>query len=172
MEILKYPHPCLKRKCKDIARIDREAVDRVAEMFKTMYENRGVGLAASQVGWDARLFVLNITGEKADEMVFVNPVMVGGEGASDEEEGCLSVPGINANIRRWERACVRAFDLKGREFEVEGDGVLAIALQHEIDHLNGTLFISKLTSADKKAIEPKLKELVGKFKVSSSDTLV
>jgi len=168
MEILKYPHPSLKKKCKEVKRIDREVIDRAAEMFQTMYEHKGVGLAAAQVGWDAQLFVVNITGEKDDEMVFVNPVIVGTDGSVTEEEGCLSIPGVFGKVKRAEHIHVKAFDLKGREFEVEGDGLLGRAVQHEIDHLNGTLFISKLSRAGKIAIAPKLKHLRERFTASHS----
>jgi len=166
MEILKYPHPCLKTKCKDIKRIDQEVIDRVAEMFKSMYENNGVGLAAPQVGWDARLFIINITGEEGTEMVFVNPVIAEAEGFVTEEEGCLSIPGVFGKVKRGERALVKAYDLKGQEIELEGDGLLARALQHETDHLNGTLFISKLSRAGKITIASELKQLEERFKAS------
>ncbi|HUW34056.1 MAG TPA: peptide deformylase [Planctomycetota bacterium] len=166
MEILKYPHPCLKRKCKPVKRIDDELVMRVAEMFETMYNARGVGLAAPQVGWDARLFIINVSGEKRDETVFVNPVIVEMAGTVNEEEGCLSVPGVNAVVPRAERVRVRAFDMKGNGFELEADGLLAIVLQHENDHLDGKLFISKLTRAAKEAIAEKLKELEDEFEAS------
>ena len=166
MEILKYPHPCLRKKCKEVEQIDKLVVDRVAEMFQTMYEARGVGLAAPQVGWDARLCIVNAIGETDGEMVFVNPVIVEAGGAVDEEEGCLSVPGINRPVRRAERVRVKAFDLKGEEFELETDGLLAIVLQHESDHLDGKLFISKLTCSGKAAIAPKLKELEELFKAA------
>jgi peptide deformylase len=169
MKILKYPHPCLTKKCKELQRIDKAVVDRVAEMFQTMYEARGVGLAAPQVGWDARLFVINANGEKDGEMVFVNPVIVEAEGAVNEEEGCLSVPGINMRVGRAERVRVKAFDLNGRQFEVESDGLLAIALQHESDHIDGKLFISKLTRAGKAAIAPRLEELEEQFKAAYPD---
>ncbi|HUU70640.1 MAG TPA: peptide deformylase [Planctomycetota bacterium] len=159
MEILKYPHPCLKRKCKPVKRIDDELVMRVAEMFETTYKARGVGLAAPQVGWDARLFIINVSGEKRDEMVFVNPAIVEMTGTVNDEEGCLSVPGVNAVVPRAERVRVRAFDMKGNGFELEADGLLAIAVQHENDHLDGKLFISKLTRAAKQAIAEKLREL-------------
>ena len=157
--ILKYPHPCLKKKCKNVERIDQEVIDRAAEMFQTMYEHSGVGLAAAQVGWDAQLFVVNITGEKDDEMVFVNPVVVETKGSVTEEEGCLSVPQAFGKVKRAEYIRVRAFDLEGQEFEVECDGLMARAVQHEIDHINGTLFVSKLSRAGKIAIAPKLKDL-------------
>jgi len=163
MEILKYPHPFLKRKCKPVKSIDDKLVARVAEMFETMYRARGVGLAAPQVGWDARLFVINASGNKCDEVVFVNPVIVDTVGTVNEEEGCLSVPGVNAIVPRAERVRVRAFDLKGSSFELEADGLLAIALQHENDHIDGKLFISKLTRAAKQAVADKLKELEDEF---------
>ena len=172
MEILKYPHPILKRKCKPLKRIDDELVMRVAEMFETVYKARGVGLAAPQVGWDARLFIINVSGEKCDELVFVNPVIIEMTGIVNEEEGCLSVPGVNAVVPRAERVRVGAFDLKGNGFELEADGLLAIALQHENDHLDGKLFISKLTRAAKEAVAEKLKELEDEFESKPSKEAV
>jgi len=167
MEILKYPDPFLKHKCKPLKTIDEQTVARVADMFETMYQARGVGLAAPQVGWDARLFIVNVTANKRDELVFVNPVIVEAVGTVNEEEGCLSVPGVNAVVPRAERVRVRAFDLSGNAFDLQADGLLAIALQHENDHLDGKLFISKLTRAAKRAVADKLKELEEEFEAKS-----
>jgi peptide deformylase len=166
MEIVKYPHPVLRRKAEDVKRIDKALLSRVRKMFQTMYENRGVGLAAPQVGWSVRLFIVNATGQKEDETVFVNPVIVETHGSVNEEEGCLSVPGINAKVKRAQRVRVKAFDLEGQEFEVEADGMLAIVLQHEQDHIDGILFVTKLSRAGKLAVAGKLKDMEKKFKAS------
>ena len=168
MEILKYPHPLLRRKCRVVKKIDSELVRRVAEMFDTMYRAKGVGLAAPQVGWDARLFIVNTGKDRAGEMVFINPTMVETTGTVNEEEGCLSLPGINLQVPRAEVIRIRAFDLAGKDFEVEAGGLLAIAIQHENDHLDGKLFISKLTRAGKEAIAEKLKELEKAFEAVHS----
>lgn len=167
MNILKYPHPCLKKRCRQVKTIDPALVERVAEMFDTMYKARGVGLAAAQVGWDARLFITNVSGD--DEMVFINPRILESTGTVNEEEGCLSVPGVNACVPRAERVRVQAFDIEGRAFELEADGLLAIAIQHENDHLDGKLFITKLTRAGKAAIANKLKDLEEKFEAAPPD---
>ena len=159
MEILKYPHPSLKRKCKAVKRIDDDLIRRVAEMFDVMHRAKGVGLAAPQVGWEVRLFVVNTSKNRTGEMVFINPTIVETTGTVNEEEGCLSLPGINATVPRAETVRVRAFDLAGRDFEVEAGGLLGIVIQHENDHLDGKLFISKLTRAGKEAIAEKLREL-------------
>jgi len=169
MEILKYPHPCLKRKCKVIKRIDETIVRRVAEMFDTVYRARGLGLAAPQVGWDARLFVVNVAGEKTGELVFINPRIIEATGTVNEEEGCLSLPGVNAVVPRAEEVRVQAFDIAGHDFEMKAGGLLAIAIQHENDHLDGKLFITKLTRAGKIAIASKLKELEEQFEAKPTD---
>ena len=169
MTILKYPHPCLKKRCKQVKKIDAALLKRVDEMFDTLYKARGVGLAAPQVGWDARVFIINVSGDDGDEMVFVNPVIVKSEGTVNEEEGCLSLPGINARVPRAERVRVQAFDIEGKAFELEADGLLAIAIQHENDHLDGKLFISKLTRAGKAALATKLKDLEEKFEAAPPD---
>lgn len=166
MEILKYPHPKLRERGEEITRIDNELIRRAHEMFEIMYANRGCGLAAPQVGWSVRLHVINISGDKSqgEELVFINPVIVSASGSSFEEEGCLSVPGINAKVKRAARVSVKAFDLKGEEFEIEADGILATALQHETDHLDGVLFISKLTRAGRIANARKIKAMEERFR--------
>jgi len=172
MEILKYPHPILRVKGEDVKRIDKQLVDRAREMFETMYANRGCGLAAPQVGWSTRLFVVNITGDKErpeEEMTFINPVILAAQGSVFEEEGCLSIPGVNARVKRAAKVRVKAFNLKGEEFEVDAEGLLAIALQHESDHLDGVLFISKLTRAGRIANARKIKELEERFRIAHPD---
>jgi len=170
MEILKYPHPCLKRKAKPLKKLDRDVVQRVEEMFETMVAAHGVGLAGPQVGWEVRLFVINVTGQKADGLLFINPKIMETEGTVTQEEGCLSLPGINAKVRRAEKVRVQAFDVKGQWFELTADGLLAIAVQHENDHLDGKLFISKVTRAGKVLIASKLKDLEEEFASSHPDT--
>ena len=169
MEILRYPHPCLRQRCKEIEEIDAAAVQRVEDMFRVMYQFKGVGLAAPQVGWDARLFVANATGKAEDAMVFINPRILSREGTVTQEEGCLSVPGVYGKVTRAERVRAQAFNLQGEAFEIEAGGLLAIAIQHESDHLDGVLFISRLTPASRIAVKQQIKEMEEEFKTAHPD---
>ncbi|MHC4777809.1 MAG: peptide deformylase [Planctomycetota bacterium] len=162
MDVKKYPNDCLLEVASEITEIDEEVKSLAAAMFEAMYESRGIGLAAPQVGVSRRLIVLNVAAnpEEGTEFALVNPEVT----ECDEEmvvadEGCLSLPGVTAPVPRWRRLKVRALDLDGREIVVEGDGLLSRALQHEMDHLEGILFITKVSPVDKVAIKPKLREL-------------
>jgi len=166
MEILKYPHPFLRRRCKETMEIDASAVQRVQDMFRIMYQSNGVGLAAPQVGWDARLFVANATGKPEDAMVFINPRIVSKQGTVTQEEGCLSIPGVWGKVIRAEQVHVQAFDLQGESLEIETAGLLATIVQHESDHLDGVLFITKLTQASRIAVKQQLKEMEEEFRTA------
>ncbi len=161
LEILHYPHPVLVRDGEPIETIDDELRSRVAEMFETMYQARGVGLAAPQVGWSVRLFIVNPTaGEDCSaERVFINPEILSKQGREVAEEGCLSFPELTIHVPRAVRVVVRAQDLDGEWFEMEVEDLLARIIQHEYDHVLGILFISKMTPADRIAADKKLKEL-------------
>ena len=159
MEILKYPDPFLKHKCKPLKTIDEQTVARVADMFETMYQARGVGLAAPQVGWDARLFIVNVTANKRDELVFVNPVIVEAVGTVNEEEGCLSVPGLQGEVPRAERVTITGIDENRQKVKIKAEGLLARIFQHELDHLNGTLFVDRLSFTQRALIAGKLHKL-------------
>ena len=159
MRVLSYPAPFLRRQVKPVQEITPELVEIVRGMFQTMYSARGVGLAASQVGLDMSLFVLNVTGEPDDEHVFINPEIVELRGDTLELEGCLSLPGLEAKVRRSAYVRIRAQDLQGEFFEMEGEDFLARALQHETDHLNGTLFIDKIGPASRIALKSRLTEM-------------
>ena len=141
MQIINYPHPTLRHKSKVIHRVDAELRDIVREMFSLMYEAKGIGLAANQVDLPLRLFVINSAGdpEEGEELVFINPVISQPEGQAESEEGCLSIPGIQVNIRRPESVCIRAQDLEGNPFEIESEGFPSRVWQHECDHLDGLL---------------------------------
>jgi peptide deformylase len=128
-------------------------------MFQLMREHRGVGLAAPQVGENLRMFVMNHTGDPADDRVYVNPELSEAEGADEAEEGCLSLPGINAKIIRDKSMKMRAQDLEGAWFEQTASGYLARIWQHEFDHLNGTLIIDRMGAVAKIASKKALKEL-------------
>ncbi len=155
MDVINYPHPTLRRQAKPIQRVDRQLRDLIAEMFRLMYEHRGVGLAANQVGVPLRLFVMNETGQegKGAELVFINPVISKPRGNEELEEGCLSLPGINATIVRPKTVFLNAYNLSGEEVKSDITGFFARIVQHEVDHLDGVLFIDRLTESGRKAID-------------------
>ncbi|MCP4268243.1 MAG: peptide deformylase [Candidatus Brocadiaceae bacterium] len=159
MDVKVYPDPVLKIKAKPIEEIDAEICKIAEEMLDTMYDYCGIGLAAPQVGLSIRLMVLDVAGERTGERVFINPRIVEEDGETLEEEGCLSFPDVMGKIVRSKNIKVIAYNLKGEELEMEADGLLGRAWQHEIDHLNGRLFIDRMAPASTIAIQQKLKEL-------------
>jgi peptide deformylase len=161
LHIIHYPHPTLRHTSKPLKRVDAELREIVAEMFDLMYEHEGVGLAANQVGLPYRLFVANVEGKreaKDSEHVFINPVLSVGRGQAEDEEGCLSIPGLYAPVTRNESIKVQAYDLNGNEMEAELNGLMARIVQHETDHLDGTLFIDRLRPTQLAALRDKLEE--------------
>lgn len=163
MDVVIYPAEVLRQKATAIEEIDESITQKANEMLEIMCEYNGVGLAAPQVGWPKRLIVMNVTGEKDGEMVFINPSIVNQEGTVISEEGCLSFPGITGNVPRSETVEVIAYNLKGEKLKIEADGLMARAFQHEIDHLNGVLFIDKMTPASSMANAKKVKEFERKY---------
>lgn len=154
IKLVHYPHPVLRHKSKPIAKVNAELKSLVDEMFEIMYEFRGVGLAANQVNLPIRLFIANPSGEKSEgpELVFINPVIVKANGSAVAEEGCLSLPGINGEVKRNKSLQINAYDMTGTEINTELDGFLARIVQHEIDHLDGVLFIDRVTEESKRPI--------------------
>jgi peptide deformylase len=147
LEILQFPHPVLRQRAEEVRRVDEEIHRLVRDMTETMYRAPGIGLAANQVGVPARLIVVDLSaGESPGErIVLVNPEVVCKEGELRMEEGCLSVPDLRENVTRCRRVVVKGTDLEGRSVEVEGEDLLAVALQHELDHLDGILFLDHLS---------------------------
>lgn len=167
LHIVKHPHPALRYASRPVERIDDELRAVVRAMFPLMYESRGVGLAANQVGLPFRIFILNVTADpeqKDQERVFINPEIVKRHSWADEEEGCLSLPGLYAKVRRPKKVRVRAFDLAGEQVEVEADDLLGRALQHETDHLDGKLFIDYLGPLARHNIKGAIREFEAEFK--------
>lgn len=166
LRIVMYPHPALRYKSRPVERIDDTLREQVREMFSLMYAARGIGLAANQVALPLRVFVLNLTAdpEQADqERVFINPQIVKRHSSLVEEEGCLSFPGLYTSVHRAKRIKVRAFGLDGQMFETEAEDLLSRAIQHELDHLDGVLFIDHLGADGKAKVAAKLKEFEGMF---------
>ena len=156
-----YPDPVLRQKAKELDPLDPSLPALVKDMFDTMYHAEGVGLAANQIGLAVRLVVIDCSGGKdpAAKLVLINPVVLSLTAEVEESEGCLSFPGMNAMARRAERCRVRAFGLDGQPFEIESGDLLGKALQHEVDHLNGRLYIDHLTLAARASLEGKLKQM-------------
>ncbi|PMP73022.1 MAG: peptide deformylase [Calditerrivibrio nitroreducens] len=165
LEILKYPDPRLRVKCKPVDKFDEDLKKFVNDMAETMYNAPGVGLAAPQVGIDKRLFIIDISKEKNDLKVFINPTILKMEGEVCDEEGCLSVPGEYANVTRAEVVEAVAQDINGNEFIIKADGLLARAIQHELDHLNGTLFLDRLPAFKRESVKKHIKrrQLAGEY---------
>lgn len=159
-KILKYPDPILAKKAEPIAKVTPEIRQLAKDMAEAMYEKRGVGLAAPQVGECCRLIAVDISGpdERTDLMFLVNPVVVSREGSVEDEEGCLSVSNFRAKVKRSEKVVVKAQDMDGKDVEINADGLLAICLQHEIDHLDGVLFIDHVSRLKRALYDNKVKK--------------
>lgn len=156
LPILRYPDQRLSKKALPVAVVDEKIRKLVADMAETMYEAPGIGLAATQVDVHLQVVVIDVSEEKNQLQVFINPNIEKSEGACEGEEGCLSVPGIYDKVTRAERVTVRYIDLEGQERVLEADGLLAVCLQHEIDHLNGKLFVQYLSQLKQSRIKTKL----------------
>lgn len=167
MKIVNYPHPALRWKSRPVTQIDKQLRTTVRKMFDLMYEHRGVGLAANQVALPYRLFVVNITAEadeKDEEFVFINPEIVQRKGTDVNEEGCLSLPSLYGQVRRAEEIVVEAFDLKGRQFSLEVKDLPSRVIQHENDHLDGVLFVDRMTESGRRELEPQLADFETLFR--------
>lgn len=159
--IYTYPEPVLKKVADDVANIDGVVATAIEDMVETMYAAPGVGLAAPQIGLSQRVIVLDVDHENKGKQLLklVNPVIAEAEGEVLWEEGCLSVRDYQAEVLRAERVLVRAWTTDQKEVEIEGTGLLAVALQHEIDHLNGTLFLDRLSRLKRDLYKRKLKKM-------------
>lgn len=158
LTILQYPDNRLHKVARPISEVDAEVRQLVDDMAETMYASRGIGLAATQVDVHRRLVVIDISEDKSGLTAFINPEIVERHGETVYEEGCLSVPGIYDKVTRAERVRVRALDRNGQPFELDADGLLAICIQHEIDHLDGKVFVEYLSQLKQGRILSKLKK--------------
>lgn len=165
MEIVHYPHPTLRHRSKPIKRVDADLRAMVRQMFELMYEARGVGLAANQVDLPVRLFIVNTKGDpdEGEELVFINPVVSMPKGQEEAEEGCLSLPKLYGDVRRPRQVKVQAYGIDGREYQAEVDGLLARVIQHELDHLDGVLFVDRMSETGKMAVDSALYEFEQEF---------
>ncbi len=147
MKILTYPEPILSRPCREIVSVERPLIELAESMAETMYAAPGIGLAAPQVGVDQRLVVIDVKRdeERGNPIFLFNPRIVAMSGETVYEEGCLSVPDLVADVTRAARVVVEAWDREGNPLTIDADGLLAICLQHELDHLEGRLFLDKVS---------------------------
>ncbi len=159
--IIKYPDPLLARKAEPVTVFDKELAKLVDDMFESMYAAEGIGLAAPQIAISKRIFIVDVSfgKEPKDKLVLINPEILSHEGKQLEEEGCLSLPDIRDKVSRAAHVRVRAQDATGKWFEVEGDELLARAFQHENDHLDGVLFIDRVSRLKRELILRRIHKL-------------
>ncbi|NLF72303.1 MAG: peptide deformylase [Candidatus Anammoximicrobium sp.] len=160
IQIVSFPHPTLRHKSKPVRRVDAELVQIVREMFRLMYANNGIGLAANQVDLPLRLFIVNLSAkpDEGEEFVFINPVLSKPKGNEEFEEGCLSFPELYGPVTRPKQITVQAYNLRGEEIRMNLDGMLARVIQHEYDHLDGTVFVDRMTPTARAKAQPMLDE--------------
>lgn len=158
LNILHFPDPRLRLKAVPVTSVDDTLRQLVRDMFDTMYAAPGIGLAATQVNVQKRLVVIDVSEDKNEPRVFINPVVTERRGEEEMDEGCLSVPGFYETVRRAEWIRVSALDADGQPFELETDGLLAVCIQHEIDHLDGKLFVDYLSTLKRDRIRRKLEK--------------
>src|SRR5512139_642718 len=160
LEILTYPNPLLKKACCEVRTVDEETKEFIKDMVETMYSANGIGLAASQVGVSKKIIVLDVSpiDPQHDLFAVINPEIVASEGEIDHEEGCLSVPDCFEKVKRKEKVQVRGMAPDGERIEMNADGILAITLQHEIDHLNGVLILDRISGLKRDLYRRQLKK--------------
>jgi peptide deformylase len=169
--IVTYPEPVLRTKAPDLADIDGTIAQLMDDMAETMYVSHGIGLAAPQVGESVRVIAVDIDpgGPTSDLMLLANPVIVEGHGQTVFEEGCLSFPGITVDVPRFTEVFVRALDRSGKPREIEATGLLAICLQHEIDHLDGITFIDRLNPLKRRLVLRRFNRYLANFRKEAGE---
>lgn len=158
LEILHYPDPRLRTVARPVEQVDDRIRRLVDDMFQTMYEAPGIGLAATQVNVHERVIVIDVSEDRSEPRVFINPEILEKDGVEQMQEGCLSVPGYYDYVERADRIRVRALGREGNAFELEADGLLSICIQHEMDHLAGKLFVDYLSELKRKRLRKKLEK--------------
>jgi len=158
LTILNYPDPRLHKIAAPVEKVDDNIRRLVRDMAETMYAAPGIGLAATQVDVHKRVIVIDITEDKSHLQVFINPSIIKSSGSQDYEEGCLSVPGVYESVTRAERVTVEALDADGKPFTLEAEGLLAVCIQHEMDHLLGKVFVEYLSPLKQNRIKNRLKK--------------
>jgi peptide deformylase len=158
LTILEFPDPRLRTKAKPVSQVDDQLRALVDDMFETMYAAPGIGLAATQVDVHQRLLVTDVSPDKSEPHVLINPEIIEKDGEAVTEEGCLSVPGYYEEVVRAEHIRVRFLNRDGEETEMEAEGLLAVCIQHEMDHLDGKLFVDYLSEAKRQRIRKRLQK--------------
>ncbi len=158
LEILHFPDPRLRKECKPVEDINDEIRQLVSDMLETMYAAPGIGLAAIQINVHKRILVLDLSEDKTEPMVFINPEILSKDGVEVMQEGCLSVPGYYEDVERADKITVKALNEKGEEFSLEATGLLSVCIQHEIDHLDGKLFVDYISPFKRNRIKTKLEK--------------
>lgn len=158
LEVLSFPDERLRTVAKKVDEVNAEVKQLVSDMFETMRDENGIGLAATQVNRHVRVVVMDVSEEQNEPRVFINPEITAKDGVTISEEGCLSVPGNYAKVERAEQVTVKAQDENGEEYTLEADGLLAICIQHELDHLDGKLFVDYLSPLKRQRIRKKLEK--------------
>jgi len=158
LDILHFPDPRLRQRAAEVGQVDDQLRQLVDDMFETMYQAPGIGLAATQVNVHKRVVVIDVSKDQDEPRVFINPEILAVDGVEEMDEGCLSVPGVYERVQRAERIRLRALNRAGETFELEADGLLAVCIQHEIDHLEGKLFVDYLSQLKRQRIRKKLEK--------------
>jgi len=158
LTILEFPDERLRKKAKPVESVDAKTRQLVEDMLETMYAAPGIGLAATQVNIQKRILVLDISEEKNDPLALINPEILSKEGQEESDEGCLSVPGVFEKVKRAEKIRIKALDRDGNTLEMDADGLLAVCIQHEMDHLEGKLFVDYLSPLKRQLARKKVKK--------------
>lgn len=158
LEILYYPDDRLRTKAQPVTKVDDQIRQLVDDMFETMYEAPGIGLAATQVNVHQQVIVIDVSEEKNQPLCLINPEIIESDGEEESEEGCLSVPDIYDKVKRSELVTVKALDRDGREYTLKAAGLLAMCIQHEMDHLQGKLFVDYLSPLKQQRLRKKLEK--------------
>ena len=159
LEVLHFPDDQLRKKAAPVETVDHEIQTLAQDMLETMYAEQGIGLAATQVNVQKRVVVIDLSEQHNEPMYLINPEIIDSEGIEESQEGCLSVPGYFDSVERAEKITFRYLDLDGKSIEMTTDGLLAVCVQHEIDHLNGKLFIDYLSPLKQQRLRKRLKKL-------------
>jgi len=169
LQLVTYPAPVLRRQASVVKNVDGELIKTADDMFEVMYENSGIGLAGPQVGLSNQIFVIHVRQDELPSYVLINPRVTRREGEVETEEGCLSLPDIFGDVKRSEYVQVRYVDRNGEEKTLEAEGLLARAIQHEIDHLNGVLFIDRLGETRRQLLDQQLRALAESAKGETNE---
>ncbi|MGR8933824.1 MAG: peptide deformylase [Gammaproteobacteria bacterium] len=159
LTILEFPDERLRKKAEAVSTVDNTVRKLLDDMLQTMYESKGVGLAATQINVHKRVIVIDVSESKDQPVCLINPEIIEQSGSTEGEEGCLSVPGFFENVKRAAAVNITALNREGQRFELEAEGLLAVCIQHEIDHLDGKLFVDYLSPLKKQRIKKKLEKI-------------